>query len=296
MVVTGELPVNVLGIGFPRAQGIVPNSSFLEYPTLMDNMVANGQFQNAGYGFYLDPDDGPERSPTSWPGGTMTVGGVDQNKVDGEFKTFTVTEGINTSVAEDPLNWVIALATMEFDNDHQGRNLILPSTNLPCIIDVGTLFNLFPTDIFANVLLQFPNAVRNGSTGFYNIPCDERDNTENNLLFTFADPSDHTYAIKIRMPASELVWPSSILIPEADENTCVLAVGDFSEFFAGSYIATTYKCVLGDSLIKHAYWYFDLHNKEISVSQVKHNNNKENVIEVPLDGITAFEDGIDSCY
>jgi hypothetical protein len=292
----GELPVNVVGIGFPRAQGIVPNSSFPEYPTLMDNMVANGQFKNAGYGFYLDPDDGPEGNPTSWPEGIMTVGGVDQSKVDGEFKTFTVLEGLNTSVAEDPLNWIIALATLKFGNHHQGRNLIQSSTDIPCIIDVGTLFNLFPTDVFANLLLHFPNAVQNGSTGFYNIPCDERDNPENNLSFTFADPIDHTYAIKIRMPASELIWPSFILIPEADPNTCVLAAGDFSLFFAGSYIATTYKCVLGDSLMKHAYWYFDLQNKEVSVSQVKRNNGKERVIEIPSGGVTAFQKGIDSYY
>src|SRR4051794_13049288 len=98
---------------------------------------------------------------------------------------------------------------------------------ISCIVDTGTAFFSLPNSSFVNLVGLFPKAVLNesvaGFPGFRELPCEERENSENDTVFTFFDPHDGI-EVDVDVPAWDVIWPKHNFVPVAEEEGegCVL--------------------------------------------------------------------------
>jgi hypothetical protein len=158
-----------------------------------------------------------------------------------------------------------------------------------CILDSGTAFNLYANETFQNIVAAYPQAVLNASTNFYEIPCDQRFNVSNSWSHTISDPRDPRVNITIVVPAAETIWTTDRLFPGGDPNTCSLAAGDFWTFLPA--FVTEFRCVLGDSFMKNAYFVLDVDHSEISIATATRDPSRHrNVVPIPKQGVRGMKD------
>lgn len=164
----------IMGMGLPISSGDVPSW----YWTLVDN----GQLDSPLYSFYIPPGD--------IHGGEVTLGGVDESKVDGEI----IYLDLNAEATE-------AYSGYTFDQYgfyHDGEpftNTSSDGTASPysgwAVLDTGTAFLQAPDYTTAkNIYAQIsPNITQIDVAGAWGAPCDELERVAPDLTFTFGSES-----------------------------------------------------------------------------------------------------------
>jgi hypothetical protein len=292
--VMGDVPTGLLGTGFPSNENGAAQGRIAQYPTFLQNMVSQGAIESATQSIWLNPSQGADDSPDSFPTGSVIFGGIDTALFDGHFTTVPVVGPNSTAIQSPPVLWNVALTSLQLGTKDRGTrpSFIASDSGDSCVLSTGLAFNLFTNNTFNALIAAFPEAVFNASTMFYELPCSQRFNASNSLSFTFSDPMKSncmiSSSITITIPATETIWPNDRLMAGGDPNICSIAAASFPEVLP-SY-AHQYACILGDSMMKSAYWVFDMENEEISIARaIAKRVKKGQIISVPKQGVRGLK-------
>jgi hypothetical protein len=147
--------------------------TFPEYSTVIQNLASQGHIESPSFSVYLSPRAGSLNGPDSFPDGSFILGGLDEALIEpgSPVATLSVVNGVNTTVAKDPVLWNVQLLSATLGKST--KNLVTSSSGDPCTLDVGTAYNLYNQPTYdALVAALGPKAVLNPDTaGVYELPC-----------------------------------------------------------------------------------------------------------------------------
>lgn len=280
---SAPLPYSLLGTSFPAIQAGVFQGTFPRYPSFIERMVSEGTIRSQTESIWLDPT---RSDPDSFPDGLALYGAVDKSLFTGNLITVPVVEPKNTTVADAPTNWNLAVRSVAKAN-HPTNNLVSNPRGISCIIDTGTAFFALPNSAFINLVAAFPQAVYNNSVanfpGFWELPCAERDNPANALAFTFFDPRPGRGGaeVTVEVPPWQVIWPAHNFVPGGDRAKCVLNAVSWEAYFgADGNVGALFECVLGVSVMKAAHWVLDSGNRRASIAAARARDGDGEVVEV----------------
>ncbi|KAJ2979996.1 hypothetical protein NQ176_g2913 [Zarea fungicola] len=283
----GEMPVSLLGTAFRPLEYGVTDKTFPEYPTFIENLVAQKQIQSATFSVYLSPSEGALSGADTFPDGSIIFGGLDTSLADGDFVTLPAIDGLTTTVASNPKFWNIQLSSVTLGHAKNASNLVPAKSGDSCVLDAGTAYNLYNTDTYNALISALGSAGSvNASTGVYEVPCSARFNSSFDITHTFSDPRDPKRSISLLQPASETIWTQDRIIAGGEADRCGLANVPFQEALPG--FADLVQCVIGVSGMKDAYWVFDMHNKEVSIAKASAKQRPSHVVSIPEQGISGL--------
>ncbi|KAK1758000.1 aspartic peptidase domain-containing protein [Echria macrotheca] len=289
---SASIPVGILGTGFPRTQAGAITGLYPRYPSLITRMVSDGTIAAQTESIWLDPT---RSDPDSFPPGQALYGAVDTSLFTGELVTLPAVEPRSSPVrkSDDPTNWNLVLGSVT-TSTHPGTNLLANSSSISCVIDTGTAFFALPNSSFVNLVASFPSAVLNSSVQgfppFWQVPCAEREDPGNALLFTLVDPDDAAINVTVTVPPWLVVWPTHDLVPGGDRDTCALNALAWEAYFGDGDFGRKYECVLGVSVMKAAYWVLDTGRREASVATaVARGHRPGRVVGVPKGGVRKLK-------
>lgn len=160
----------IMGMSLPDSGGSVTSWYW--------NLVNDGQLDSALYSFYVPPGD--------IDGGEVTLGGVDESKVEGDI--------IYLDLDAELTNLYSAYSVDQYAMYSNGKLLTNASSTNPdaplpsgwAILDTGTAFMQTPDyDTAKNIYAQIsPNITQIDPAGAWGAPCEELENIAPDLTFT----------------------------------------------------------------------------------------------------------------
>ncbi|ROV90430.1 hypothetical protein VSDG_08451 [Cytospora chrysosperma] len=160
----------IMGMSLPQSGGSVTSWYW--------NLVNDGQLDSPLYSFYTPPGD--------IYGGQVTLGGVDESKVDGEI----IYMDLDTEMTDRYSAYVVDQYAM-YANGELLTNTSSNGTETPlpfgyAILDTGTAFMQTPDyDTAKNIYAQIsPNITQIDVAGAWGAPCEEMENIAPDLTFT----------------------------------------------------------------------------------------------------------------
>ncbi|KAL6826318.1 aspartic peptidase domain-containing protein [Trichoderma camerunense] len=271
-------PYGNFGLSPPNNEIGVITNTFPQYPTYLESLVQQGIYENACFSVWLDPEY-PYEGFEAIPDGEVTFGGIDTGKFKGELVTFPVSGKVNGSSMA--AFWDLSLTSIT----HGDSKTNLAAEPADCVISMGDGQLYLPDDVYHNLATSIPGAFLNESIGFYEVPCDAKNDPNNTWTVGFTSPKSPAHPkgqhISIDIPVQGVIWPmSAIFGPTADPNTCTIAA-------QGPYLGSA--CILGWTMTKFGYWVFDLYNGEISFAPPAAKGEKpSHIIPLPDRGVTSL--------
>lgn len=166
-----------------------------------------------------NPNSDPRPTGAS-PGGTLTLGGVDESLFSGEIKYYPVTE---------KRFWKIEFAGLDIN----GKSVNTNDQNKLAVIDTGSTLCYGPPDLVAQIYAAIPGSAKQPNSGYYNIPCD----TKPDVSFKFGNDKYKIFAtdfIHTKVPNTDNVCTGSLIAQQFDN----------------------FGWVIGDTLLKNVYSVF----------------------------------------
>ncbi|KAI9371548.1 aspartic peptidase domain-containing protein [Aspergillus egyptiacus] len=204
--------------------GLGRSETSMGKPAFMDLVAEQKQLESNVVGFHLS------RSSDGARDGTVTFGGVDKTKFDGEIAY--------TDVAESSIHWNIPLDDASVD----GRSLGF--ANKTAIIDTGTSYSLLPPKDAESLHALIPGSQRVSDENFA-LPCD----SSVVVKFTFSGKS-------YSMPPRDYIGD-----PLESGGGCISTI--IAEAVFGDDVL-----VLGDTFLKNVYTVFDFDNDRIGFAEL----------------------------
>lgn len=156
----------IMGMSLPQSGGSVASWYW--------NLVNDSQLDSPLYSFYTPPGD--------IDGGQVTLGGVDDSKVDGDIVYMDLNSAITNLYSAYVVNQYAMYANGELLTN--GTKAALPFGY--AILDTGTAFMQTPDyDTAKNIYAQIsPNITQIDPAGAWGAPCEELENIAPDLTFT----------------------------------------------------------------------------------------------------------------
>ncbi|UNI13823.1 hypothetical protein JDV02_000527 [Purpureocillium takamizusanense] len=257
-------PTGIMGLGYSAT--VASNRT---YPTVVDNMVAQGLIDAAVFSLYLNDADAKS--------GTILFGGVDSEKYYGRLATLPLTNGVVNDASEATPYYAVALRGLSIDG------VKLPDFQGVAILDSGSSLTLLPNPLIKDIHDKF------GVVSIDQIPvplvdCAYRGDKGKGIRFSFKFDNK-----TIRVPADEIVldyFPADaqkILKGDALKSlfgtwkaVCVFGIASANDYG----IKSETWALLGDPFLRSAYVVYDMTNRQVGLAQANVNNNKSNVIEI----------------
>jgi hypothetical protein len=290
---SSTFPFGDFGVSPPAQQSGPVQGTFPKYASFLTNMVSQGIYESATFSLWIDPQFGPENTPTFTPTGSVMFGGIDTSLFTGGFTTLPTVAINSTHIPPAPERWNLALQKMHLGEEDKEESLVSNPEGESCVISTGANVLYLTQPTYNALIAAMPQAVFNATTKLYELPCPQRRNSSNSLSLTFVDPryilnetqhvsgniKDHSFTLT--MPASETIWPVNQLVPGSSSNACAIAAFAIDEVTP---------CSLGISLVKSGYWVYDLGNAEISFANIAKKGEREgHVIELPGSGVKGLK-------
>ncbi|KAK6461651.1 aspartic peptidase domain-containing protein [Scheffersomyces coipomensis] len=231
VVNTTSSNVGVLGIGLPSLEVTYANSvagTSYTYQNLPLRLKALGITERNLYSIYL--------GRTIDPSGNVLFGAIDNAKISGNLTTLPIlsTSGYNIAMRSQVL-----VNGITFSNGKTTETV--SSDSYAAVLDTGTTLSFLPTALLQS-LGQALGGTYSSSLGAYILPC----------------TSDPNAIVAINFGGFKLNIPLGNLLIPATQSTCYLGI--FSQ--------TSNYLLLGDIVMRNAYWVYDFDNLEISVANV----------------------------
>ncbi|KAK6201190.1 aspartic peptidase domain-containing protein [Scheffersomyces amazonensis] len=231
VVNTTSSDVGVLGIGLPALEVTYANSvgtSGYTYSNLPLRLKNLGITNINLYSIYL--------GRANDAGGNVLFGAIDRAKISGNLTTLPI---INTSGFNQAVRSQVVLNSVSFSNGQ--TNETLNANTYAAILDTGTTLSYFPTSLLQNLAAALGGSYSN-SLGGYVVPC----TTDPNAVVSF-----NFGGFVLNIPLGNLLLPGT-------SSVCILGILPQQETYL----------LLGDIVLRNAYWVYDLDNLQISVADV----------------------------
>jgi hypothetical protein len=220
----GNAATGVLGIGYPALEGISQVEGLSPYPNLVDVMLSQGLIESRTYSLYLNGIHNSE--------GSIVFGGLDLDKFTGSLYTLPINAG-----PSGVDRFYVTLTSITLSTSSSATpSPMYPSGAFPvnAVLDSGTSFMVFPSDIYQTVLNTFHAESVSSPDALPVVNCNMPLDTSVSLNFYFSD-------VEIQVPYNEFILESST-------GVCYLAIQE----------SLTVCAVLGDAFLRSAYVVYDL--------------------------------------
>lgn len=245
-----DYPIDgILGLGRSNDTSMGGRRAF------MDLVTQEGDLDSNIVGFHMSRNSDGERD------GTVTFGGVDKTKFEGDISY--------TNVVESSIHWSIPLDDASVNGESCGF------TGKTAIIDTGTSYSLFPPDDAKTIHSLIPGS-KQLSDENYLVPCDSTAKVQ----FTFSGVS-YTMSPKDYIGAN---------LESGDG--CVSTI-------IGQAIFGDDVMILGDTFLKNVYSVFDFDNDRIGFAQLPESDSPTTstttaTVATPTDTFSTTESDSDS--
>lgn len=251
---TGADKHGVVGLGYDTNEAWSPNGN---YPSIMDQMVAQNIIPRKAFSLYLDALEDST--------GSIVFGGIDTTKYTGDLVGLPLQPGTYS----DRNEFYVTLTSVAV-SDGQGNTTVLSPSGYSqsVLLDSGTTLTLLTNDIYERLVKGF-GAVRDKMTGLVVVPCDYG-NLNWTIDYTFGGSGGPTIKVPLSQLMGEEIY-SRRLFSESSGG-CVFGfqgpLGGFS--------------ILGDTFLRSAYAVFDLDNNVAALAQARINQSAtSSIIPIP---------------
>lgn len=244
--------IGVLGVGYSGLETTFAGkgrTSSYQYENLPVVMKNQGIIDQLVFSLYLDD--------TSGASGDILFGAVDHSKYSGTLHTVPLVNFYASAGLPNPVEFDITLYGVGYQDSKS--NTTFASTMLPALLDSGTTFVYFPSDLL--------NAIANGLSATY-------DSSRKEYVMTCPTSTDNSYlafnfgGFNINVPMSDFI--------EEKSYGCRLLMGEYDG-----------RVILGDVFLKNAYVVYDLDNYEVSMAQADFTSSSSSNIDVINENIPS---------
>jgi hypothetical protein len=265
-----DMVQGLMGVGFRANLASLQNEEPFDFPTVPEQLKAQGHIDRVAYSLYLDSYDDNS--------GSILFGGIDPSRYTGELLALPLSTDPNGDYTE----FRVALTQLSIRDGKSTRALTLPSFSAPALLDSGTSLSYLPQDV-SDAILEGLGATLDEDSGWSYVPCAYRKSNVS-LIYTFGGPD----GVNVSVPLSELIGEQL-----GDESAyrdgtpaCSLNIDHTTDDTTG--------IILGDSFLRSAYVVYDLENLVVALAQAKVDNkapiNDASVTAIPkgtaLPGVT----------
>jgi len=251
--------LGIMGICFALDEALCYDGSLCPtYPTVLDQMVTQGQINSHAFSLWLNDLDAST--------GTVLFGGIDNDAYHSPLLSVPM-EKDSTSQAYNTFS--VALTGFTITSNGNTNASFTPSNfNETVVLDSGTSQTLVPDSLFATIQAHF-GLLNDSSQGIY-VYDGDMDVDHTTLDFQFGGNSGPV----INAPMREFLTP--------------LYLTNGSQWISNGNPAYEFGIVpggnnylLGDSFLRNAYVVYDLDNLVISLANTNFNSTTSNVIAIP---------------
>lgn len=221
------------------------------YPTVLDNMLAQGHILSRSYALWLDDLNDPAST------GTILFGGVDSEKYLGQLVSLPIQIDSQTGTRS---TFTVAWTGLQVITGSSSPNIdFSPASPQPVILDSGTTLTYLPDDVVESIFKGF-GVLTDPDAGNV-VPCTL---TANNYTFVYSFGGQGGPSISV--PLSELLLP--LVDPYTGKVVSDPSVFDGAPICQfGIDKAGGNPLLLGDTFLRSAYVVYDLDNFEIALAQ-----------------------------
>ncbi|KAK5102046.1 hypothetical protein LTS08_004506 [Lithohypha guttulata] len=252
---SADRDIGIMGIGFTEneSSNTINRDDPFTYPTVLDNMIAQGHINSRSYALWLDDLNDPAST------GTILFGGLDIEKYEGSLVSLPIQPD---TYSGSRTSFTVAWTGLNIDTGSSTSNNQIdfsPSSPLPVILDSGTTLTYLPDDIVEQIFTGL-GVTTDPAIGNI-VPCTIAANNYT-FIYTFGGPN----GAQIRVPLSELLltlFDSRTGEPYVDPRTpngpplCQMGIDK----------AGANPLLFGDTFLRSAYVVYDLENYQIALAQ-----------------------------
>jgi hypothetical protein len=248
--------VGIMGIGYRAGESVATAD---EYPSLIDQLVAQNKINSRAYSLYLDDKE------TSF--GSVLFGGIDTKKFVGTLKVLD-TQPDPRSQSTVIRSFIVSMTALSVTSQ-EGKTTDVSGTSFPIsvVLDSGTTISYVPAEVLLKIITELEAVDDRLDSGIIFVDCDWR-TTHADVFLSFAFGGSDGPVINV--PVSELIRDlrgSTTGLPF--ENACSLGIKSSS----GVYL-------LGDTFLRSAYVVYDIDNNQIALAQTSFESTDSNVVEI----------------
>jgi hypothetical protein len=261
-------PTGIMGLGFSKNV-----AATREYPTIVDNMVAQGHIDTAAYSLYLNSLDSDS--------GNILFGAIDQKKFIGELATMPL-HGDDLSGSDEPAHFNIQMTG--FSANTPDNDLDLGTLKSGAILDSGSTICLLPDAQVSKIHTEFDIVSIQGVLAPF-ADCAWRGDKGKDYSFDFKFGSK-----TIRVPLREMVVnafddvqdqimsdPSTARLFGDWEGVCIFGIGSTANF---GFTESDDFTLLGDTFLRSAYVVYDLANEQLGLAQANLDSDETDIVEI----------------
>ncbi|EHK26120.1 uncharacterized protein TRIVIDRAFT_36107, partial [Trichoderma virens Gv29-8] len=202
------------------------------YPFVIDNLAKQGFIQSRAFSLDIRGIDSDR--------GSVTYGGIDVKKFSGPLAKRPI---IPAASSPDGYTryWVYMDGMSITKEDGSDLEIFDKPNGQPVLLDSGYTVSTLPGPLFEKILLAFPSARLESSSGDYIVDCDIID-SPGRVNFKFGD-------VVVDVEYKDFIWQ------QPDLGICKLGVSQDDQF-----------PVLGDTFLRAAYVVFDWDNQNIHIA------------------------------
>jgi len=251
--------LGIMGVCFALDEALCYDGSLCPtYPTVLDQMVTQGQINSHAFSLWLNDLDAST--------GTVLFGGVDHDAYHSPLLSVPIEKDSNTQAYN---TFSVALTGFTITSDGNTNSSFTPSNfNVTVVLDSGTSQTLVPDSLFATIQAHF-GLLNDSSQGIY-VYDGDMDVEHTTLNFQFGGNSGPV----IDAPMREFLTP--------------LYLTNGSQWISNGNPAYEFGIVpggnnylLGDSFLRNAYVVYDLDNLVISLANTNFNSTTSDIVAIP---------------
>ncbi|KAK1977267.1 aspartic peptidase domain-containing protein [Colletotrichum cereale] len=247
----------LLGLGFTEA-----TTAQREYPTILDNMVTQGQIGRKAYSIWLNDLSSAE--------GTVLFGGVDTEKYIGKLATLPLVDDYYSGKVS---SYSVALTGVAVEAPGQ-EPAAMGSLNASTVLDSGSTVCLLPEGVARAVWAKY--GVVDAGYGIVDCEWAGARGEGHAVDFAFAG------GVRVRVPLEEMVLDNlgavagqlGSLVPF--ERPCMFGIQSSATFD----VKSDRFALLGDTFLRSAYVVYDEANRQVGIAQANLNASRSNVVEL----------------
>ncbi|KAK1990980.1 acid protease [Colletotrichum falcatum] len=261
----------LLGLGFTEA-----TTSEREYPTILDNMVTQGQIGRKAYSIWLNDLSSAE--------GTVLFGGVDTEKYIGKLTTLPLVEDYYSGRVT---SYSVALTGVAVEAPGQEEAAELAgggSFNASTVLDSGSTVCLLPDGVTKAIWARY--GVVDAGYGIVDCEWAGPRGGGHAVEFEFAGGGGGGGDLRVRVPLEEMVLDNLGGVAGQLEGLtpfgrpCMFGIQSSATFG----VESERFALLGDTFLRSAYVVYDEANRQVGIAQANLNASGSNVVELGAGG------------
>ncbi|GKT42628.1 putative aspartic-type endopeptidase opsB [Colletotrichum spaethianum] len=238
-----------------------------QYPTILDNMVTQGQIGRKAYSIWLNDLSASE--------GTVLFGGVDTEKYIGKLTTLPLVKDYHSG---NITSYSVALTGLAIETpDGKAVEMAADSFNAAAVLDSGSTVCLLPENLTKSIWAKY--GVIDAGYGFIDCKWGGAMGEGHYIDFELT-------GVKIRVALEEMVLDN--LNPIMDQlegltpfdKPCMFGIQNNAVFD----VTSDKFAILGDTFLRSAYVVYDETNRQVGIAQSNLNSSRSNIIELRANG------------